>query len=130
MREKKFSRHHNFKLLKTTVVRSFTSHQSLVASHRGTTYHFNKSISSPSNVSRFLKNEMMMPSPTAASAAASVIIKMANTWPSAETTSRENATRLMFTAFSINSMDIKMMMTLRRVTTPMMPIVNKPRLKN
>src|SRR5665213_2892620 len=104
MRQKKFSRHH---VLGTPT-------------HR---YHFSKSISSPNNVSRFLKNEIMMPSPTAASAAASVMIKIANTCPSAEPTSREKATRLMFTAFNINSMDIRMMITFRRVTTPMMPIV-------
>src|SRR5713226_2615988 len=67
---------------------------------------------------------MMMPSPTAASAAASVMMKMANTCPSADPTSRENATRLMFTAFSISSIDIKIMITFRRVTTPIAPIVN------
>ena len=47
-------------------------------------YHFSKSISSASNVSRLRKNAMMIPSPTAASAAASVIIKIANTCPSTE----------------------------------------------
>src|SRR5579862_8947431 len=67
---------------------------------------------------------MMRPSPTAASAAASVMMKMANACPSADPTRRENATRLMFTAFSINSMDIKIMITFRRVTTPIAPIVN------
>ena len=30
-----------------------------------------------------------------------------------------------FTAFSISSTDIKMMITLRRVTTPIAPIVNR-----
>ena len=50
--------------------------------------------------------------------------------PSTEPTSRENATRLMFTAFRISSTDIRMMITLRRVTTPITPIVNSARLKN
>ncbi len=40
-------------------------------------YHFKMSISSASTVSRLRKNAMMMPSPTAASAAASVMMKMA-----------------------------------------------------
>src|ERR1700722_9533694 len=100
-------------------------HQSPTTSHQSLHfYHFSKSISSPSSVSRFRKNAMMMPSPTAASAAASVMIKMANACPSAEPTSRENATRLMFTAFNMSSTDIKMMITFRRVTTPITPIVN------
>ena len=43
---------------------------------------------------------------------------------------REKAIKLMFTAFRINSMDISMMITLRRVSTPITPIVNSARLRN
>ena len=71
----------------------------------------------------------MMPKPTAASAAASVIIKMAKAWPSMLPKCRENATRLMFTAFKISSMDIKIITTLRRVITPITPMVKSSRLK-
>ena len=39
------------------------------------------------------------------------------------------ATRLMLAAFKINSMDIKIAMTLRRVSTPKIPIQNKTALK-
>src|SRR5208283_2248241 len=43
---------------------------------------------------------------------------------------RENATRFMFAAFRINSMDISTTITLRRVTTPMAPIRKSAMLKN
>ena len=48
----------------------------------GVLHHFSMSISSASSVSRLRKNARMMPSPTAASAAASVITNIAKTWPS------------------------------------------------
>jgi hypothetical protein len=71
----------------------------------------------------------MMPNPTAASAAASVIIKMAKICPSTEPTSLEKATRLILTAFSINSTDIRMMITLRRVTIPTIPMASMATLR-
>jgi hypothetical protein len=43
---------------------------------------------------------------------------------------REKTIRLMFTAFNISSMDISMMITLRRVSTPITPIVKSARLRN
>jgi hypothetical protein len=66
----------------------------------------------------------MMPRPTAASAAATAITNTTKTWPIAFWSSFENATRLMFTAFRISSIDMKMMMMLRRTITPMTPIMN------
>jgi hypothetical protein len=42
----------------------------------------------------------------------------------AASSSFENATRLMFTAFSISSIDMKMMMMLRRIMTPATPMMN------
>src|SRR5580704_15649266 len=44
-------------------------------------YHFNKSISSASTVSLLRNNAIRMPSPTAASATASVMTKIAKTCP-------------------------------------------------
>src|SRR5690606_34800024 len=62
--------------------------------------------------------------PTAASAAATVITKNTNTWPSIPTL-RENATNARLTAFSINSMHMKRMIALRRTITPSTPIENR-----
>jgi hypothetical protein len=42
----------------------------------------------------------------------------------------ENATINKFTALSINSTHIKMMMALRLINTPMMPMQKRERLKN
>src|SRR6187431_1535194 len=64
---------------------------------------------------------MMMASPTAASAAATVITNTTKTWPAAPY-ARENAMNVRFTALSISSTHMKMMIALRRVSTPMTPI--------
>ena len=63
---------------------------------------------------------------TAASAAAIVMMKMANTcpWSIVWGRYRANAMKLRLTAFSISSMDIRMAMAFRRVSAP-----NTPRLK-
>src|SRR5215213_702786 len=65
---------------------------------------------------------MMIASPTAASAAATVITNTTKTCPVAPYT-RENATKVRFTAFSISSTHMKIMIALRRVRTPTTPIV-------
>src|SRR5690606_21656957 len=75
-------------------------------------------------VSRCRKIEMMSASPTAASAAATVITKNTNTCPSIPT-ARESATKARFTAFSISSMHRKSTIAFRRNTTPAVPIVNR-----
>ena len=74
-----------------------------------------------------------MASPTLTSAAATTIIKNTNICASLTTFGLdcitadaacifENATSNRFTAFSINSMHIKIMMELRRVSTPTIPV--------
>src|SRR3954466_9664377 len=67
--------------------------------------------------------------PTAASAAATVITNTTNTWPAAPYT-REKATNVRFTALSISSTHMKMMIALRRVSTPTTPIVNSAAERN
>src|SRR5688572_6327803 len=74
-------------------------------------------------VSRCRNIAMMIASPTAASAAATVITKNTNTWP-ATPYACANATNARFTALSISSTHMKMMMALRRVRTPTTPMVN------
>src|SRR3954464_11901948 len=66
---------------------------------------------------------MMIARPTAASAAATVMTKKTNTWPATPYTCA-NATKLRFTALSISSTHMKMMIALRRVSTPTTPITN------
>src|SRR5256884_9537588 len=105
-------------------------HAGFISSFLSSRYHFNKSISSANTVSRFRKKAMMIPSPTAASAAASAMMKSAKTWPATSPYKRENATRLMFTAFRISSMDMSTTITLRRVTTPITPMMKSARLRN
>src|SRR5687768_12961537 len=64
---------------------------------------------------------MMIARPTAASAAATVITKNTNTCPATPCTCA-NATNARFTALSISSTHMKMMIALRRVSTPTTPI--------
>src|SRR3954470_23584510 len=66
---------------------------------------------------------MMIARPTAASAAATVITKKTKICPAAPY-ARENAMNVRFTALSISSTHMKMMMAFRRVSTPITPIVN------
>src|SRR5260370_6601339 len=105
-------------------------HAVFISSILSSRYHFSKSISSANTVSRFRKKAMMIPRPTAASAAASAIMKRAKTCPATSPYKRGQATRLMFTALRISSMDMCTTMTLRRVTTPITPMIKRARLRN
>ena len=67
----------------------------------------------------------MMASPTATSAAATAIMKNTKTCPAGSERYDENATKSRFTALSINSTDIKIIMAFRRISTPTMPMINK-----
>src|SRR5689334_15117269 len=66
---------------------------------------------------------MMIASPTAASAAATVITKNTNTCP-VTPYACANATKLRLTAFSISSTHMNTMIALRRISTPNTPITN------
>src|ERR1051325_3310932 len=74
-------------------------------------------------VCRCRKSAMMIARPTAASAAATVITKKTKTCPATPYTCA-NATKLRFTALSISSTHMKMMIAFRRVSTPTTPITN------
>ena len=80
---------------------------------------------STNTVSRSRNRLTMIASPTATSAAATAITKNTNTWPSSEWSWFPNDTNARFAALSISSTDMKMMMALRRTSTPTMPIVNR-----
>src|SRR4051794_951884 len=66
---------------------------------------------------------MMIASPTAASAAATVMTKNTNTCP-ATPYACAKAIKVRFTALSISSTHMKMMIAFRRVSTPTTPMVN------
>src|SRR3954452_15082985 len=68
---------------------------------------------------------MMIASPTAASPAATVMMKIVKIWPSSDANRCENATRLMLTAFIISSTAISTVIMLRRMITPTHPIANR-----
>jgi len=70
---------------------------------------------------------MIMAKPTATSAAATTIIKIAKTCPvsSKGTIYREKATMAIFTPLSISSIDIRITMALRLARAPYSPIENK-----
>jgi hypothetical protein len=69
----------------------------------------------------------MMAKPTAASAAATTIMKIAKTCPvsNSGTIYREKATIAIFTALSIISIDIRITMALRLARAPYSPIENR-----
>src|SRR5438477_11958722 len=67
---------------------------------------------------------MMIARPTAASAAATVMTKNTNTCP-ATPYACAKATNVRFTALSISSTHMKMMIAFRRMSTPTTPIVNR-----
>src|SRR5215210_4949366 len=71
---------------------------------------------------------MMIASPTAASAAATVMTNTTNTWPAIPYT-RERATKVRFTALSISSTHMNRMIAFRRVSTPTTPMVKRMALK-
>jgi hypothetical protein len=72
------------------------------------------------------KKQTRIASPIAASAAATVSTKSVNTCPTRSPRCAENATRLMLTARSISSIDIRMTMTFLRLTKiPKIPVTNR-----
>lgn len=88
----------------------------------------------------FLYNITMMANPTLTSAAATIMMKNTKIWallaivvPNAFTGARcifENAISKRFTEFNINSMHMKTMMELRRVSAPMIPMQKRINDKN
>src|SRR5437867_6712587 len=70
---------------------------------------------------------MMIARPMATSPAATQMMKVAKVCPirSGTFVSLEKATKLRFAALSISSIDMKMMIALRRVRTPRTPIENR-----
>ena len=66
-----------------------------------------------------------MARPTAASAAATAMMKKANICPVPVRNWRLKATRVRVTAFSISSMLMSATMTLRRVRKPIVPIAKR-----
>src|SRR5437764_14717345 len=87
-------------------------------------YSFKTLESSTSNDSRLRKMAMMIPKPTAASAAATVITIKTNNCPETSRKKLEKATKVRFTALSISSMHMNIEITLRLISTPTAPIVN------
>src|SRR5581483_973285 len=75
-------------------------------------------------VCRWRNSAMMIASPTAASAAATVMTKNTNTWP-ATPYAWANAMKVKFTALSISSTHMNTMIALRRTSTPNTPITNR-----
>src|SRR5258708_10934399 len=82
-------------------------------------------MSSTSILRRVRKMETIIARPTTTSAAATVSTRKTNICPSAESRKLEMATNDRLTAFNINSIDIKIMSGLRRISTPTTPTVNK-----
>ena len=80
-------------------------------------------------VSLILKIAMMIASPTATSAAATIITINTYICPSILPNTLEKAMKARLTAFNINSMDMKMTMAFLLVKTPNTPIKNKMTLK-
>ena len=76
-------------------------------------------------VSLFLNNAIIIASPMAASAAATVIMKNTKIWPFKFPRNDENATNTRLTELSISSMHIKTIIALRRMRTPMTPMINR-----
>src|SRR5258708_25619211 len=86
---------------------------------------FSRSTRSTFSVCRLRAINMKIPSPTAASAAATTITKSTKTCPSSLPNAWLNATNARLTAFSISSMLIKIVMMLRLKTNANTPIPNK-----
>src|SRR5262245_37541978 len=72
---------------------------------------------------------MTMASPTATSAAAIVMLNTPQICPVRWCHFAEKATKLMLAALRISSIDIRMMTTLRRMSTPRMPMATSARLR-
>ena len=86
-------------------------------------------ISSRLIVSLFLYNAIIIASPIAASAAATVIMKNTNICPLELPKNEENVTNTRFTEFSINSMLINTIIAFRLSSTPITPIENNSNAK-
>src|SRR6202023_1501575 len=71
------------------------------------------------------KMETIIAKPTTTSAAATVRTIKTNICPSAESRKWDKATNDRLTALSINSIDIKIMSGLRRMSTPVAPMVKR-----
>lgn len=71
-----------------------------------------------------------MARPTATSAAATAMIKNTKTCPPASPLYDENAVNNKLTEFSINSTDMKTMMALRLIRTPIIPIQKMAKQRN
>src|SRR2546425_10414798 len=67
---------------------------------------------------------MMIASPTAASAAATVITMKTNNWPPMSPKKPDSETSVRLTAFNISSMHRNIVIALRLMKTPTAPIVN------
>src|SRR4029077_15096990 len=91
--------------------------------------NLSKSTFSTFNERRLCAIVMTIARPTAASAAAMTITKNTNISPSSWLCARANATKARFTALSISSMDIKIVMILRLKTNATTPSPNKMALK-
>src|SRR5262249_4668877 len=92
-------------------------------------YHFRRLKASRARVSLLRWAAMMIASPTAASAAATVRTKKTRTWPSIVPRARLKATKARFTALSMSSTHMNTVMTLRRRNTPTAPTVKRPTLR-
>src|SRR5690606_24146318 len=93
--------------------------------YRRVSYHFNLLSMSISVVFNLLYRTVRMARPTATSAAATAIMKKTNTCPAVSPWKVANATSRRFTALSMSSMHMKMMMALRLNNTPMTPMANR-----
>src|SRR5271169_4368160 len=76
-------------------------------------------------VSRVRNTEIMIARPTAASAAATTMTKNTNTCPLSIFNSAAKATNVRFTALSISSIDMKIVMMLRLIRNPVTPQANR-----
>src|SRR5262249_30596894 len=88
-------------------------------------HSFNKLTRSTFNVSRVRNTEIMIARPTAASAAATTITKNTKTCPLNARSSAAKATNVKFTALSISSIDMKIVMILRLIRNPATPQANR-----
>ena len=85
-------------------------------------YHFNWVNMSGLSDSRCRNSAMTIARPIAASAAATVMTKNTMICPSADPIARPKATNVRFTAFSMISIDSRIVMRLRRTKTPAVPM--------
>src|SRR5262249_12636257 len=88
-------------------------------------HHFSDVNASGLSDSRWRNRPITTASPTAASAAATVMTKNVMICPSTLPCARPNATNDRLTAFSMISIDRRMVIRLRRRNTPAVPIANR-----